>query len=350
MDDRVVLLKANRALCNQTEKLDLPSISQVHPQASLDGSQYNQYSAKRSSVLGGQTSNPQIPEAYSSGVPSVAATSRTTSIDSLSYGNQYPSSVTSLSSHTSVGSTIGLKSPPVSPANLQHPSSVQGLPQQYLNSQHGRQSYAQYPESYRYAMNNQPPHNWDSHQSQMSNSQSYAGQPATAGGMPQYAHYQQHQQMMHPSSGAYAPSSGSYGHYTYGNGVTSPPGSAQSVSASMSSQMNSQLLPLPGRSKSDIFSDTFTDSCQAMATAGSSQHYVGSVGAPTQTYPQSFDTSGQVAPAGMKPRVTATLWEDEGSMCFQVEAKGVCVARRDGTEPCLCVHMHDIWPKPTICL
>lgn len=37
----------------------------------------------------------------------------------------------------------------------------------------------------------------------------------------------------------------------------------------------------------------------------------------------------------MKPRVTATLWEDEGSMCFQVEAKGVCVARRDGTAPCI---------------
>jgi enhanced filamentous growth protein 1 len=32
----------------------------------------------------------------------------------------------------------------------------------------------------------------------------------------------------------------------------------------------------------------------------------------------------------MKPRVTATLWEDEGSLCFQVEAKGVCVARREG--------------------
>jgi enhanced filamentous growth protein 1 len=28
--------------------------------------------------------------------------------------------------------------------------------------------------------------------------------------------------------------------------------------------------------------------------------------------------------------VTATLWEDEGSLCFQVEAKGVCVARREG--------------------
>ncbi|KKF92291.1 Cell pattern formation-associated protein stuA [Ceratocystis platani] len=42
-----------------------------------------------------------------------------------------------------------------------------------------------------------------------------------------------------------------------------------------------------------------------------------------------MDTTGQIAPPGMKPRVTATLWEDEGSVCFQVEAKGICVARRE---------------------
>lgn len=42
-----------------------------------------------------------------------------------------------------------------------------------------------------------------------------------------------------------------------------------------------------------------------------------------------FDATGQVAPPGMKPRVAATLWEDEGSLCFQVEARGVCVARRE---------------------
>ena len=55
-------------------------------------------------------------------------------------------------------------------------------------------------------------------------------------------------------------------------------------------------------------------------------------GGPGGSYnsPHSFDTTGQVAPPGMKPRVTATLWEDEGSLCFQVEAKGVCVARREG--------------------
>jgi protein SOK2 len=42
-----------------------------------------------------------------------------------------------------------------------------------------------------------------------------------------------------------------------------------------------------------------------------------------------FDTTGQHNPPGMKPRVTATLWEDEGSLCFQVEARGICVARRE---------------------
>ena len=61
-------------------------------------------------------------------------------------------------------------------------------------------------------------------------------------------------------------------------------------------------------------------------------HYVGAPqGPPASSYSSQPDPSGQVAPSGMKPRVTATLWEDEGCMCFQVETKGICVARRDGT-------------------
>lgn len=71
-----------------------------------------------------------------------------------------------------------------------------------------------------------------------------------------------------------------------------------------------------------------------MPQSGPQHGYVGAAG--IQGYPQqNYDTTGQVAPPGMKPRVTATLWEDEGSMCFQVEAKGVCVARRDGTVHCM---------------
>jgi hypothetical protein len=33
-----------------------------------------------------------------------------------------------------------------------------------------------------------------------------------------------------------------------------------------------------------------------------------------------------------RPRVTTTLWEDEGTFCFQVEANGVCVARREDND------------------
>lgn len=66
-----------------------------------------------------------------------------------------------------------------------------------------------------------------------------------------------------------------------------------------------------------------------------SQHtYVGTGGAPGHGYgaqpAHQIDQTGQIGPPGTKPRVTATLWEDEGSLCFQVEAKGVCVARREG--------------------
>lgn len=43
------------------------------------------------------------------------------------------------------------------------------------------------------------------------------------------------------------------------------------------------------------------------------------------------DATGQIAPPGTgKPKVAATLWEDEGTLCFQVEANGICVTRRHG--------------------
>ena len=71
-----------------------------------------------------------------------------------------------------------------------------------------------------------------------------------------------------------------------------------------------------------------------MMPGPTAQPYVPANATPTQAYPNTqpqstFDATGQIAPPGMKPRVTATLWEDEGSLCFQVEAKGVCVARRE---------------------
>lgn len=139
--------------------------------------------------------------------------------------------------------------------------------------------------------------------SHMTAGQPPAPQTVTSG----MAHYPHHQPpLLQPGPGQYSPAQGynnQYGGYT--NGITSPQTAGHQVTGTMGPQGN--VLPLP-----------------AMAA--------GQAGMPNQPYPpqQGFDTTGQVAPPGMKPRVTATLWEDEGSLCFQVEAKGVCVARREG--------------------
>ncbi|KAI5776641.1 hypothetical protein EDC01DRAFT_451091 [Geopyxis carbonaria] len=103
------------------------------------------------------------------------------------------------------------------------------------------------------------------------------------------------------------------------NGVSSPAGQP-GVSGPMSVHANQQLLPLPP-------SMTPNHSPLASVSAGGQQTPSSTTAGAYNTQP--FDTTGQMAPAGMKPRVAATLWEDEGSLCFQVEARGVCVARRE---------------------
>ena len=110
-----------------------------------------------------------------------------------------------------------------------------------------------------------------------------------------------------------------------GSGVTSPAGQPGGVPGPMAVHPSQPMLPLP------------------QGSALSNNHPpLGSVSQGGPQTPQSataggyntnhsFDATGQLAPPGMKPRVAATLWEDEGSLCFQVEARGVCVARREGT-------------------
>ncbi|KAF4990776.1 hypothetical protein FGRMN_8265 [Fusarium graminum] len=94
-----------------------------------------------------------------------------------------------------------------------------------------------------------------------------------------------------------------YSPYGYAqNGAPTP-----AVSTSMPAPQN--VLPIPG----------------ALSNQGAMQQQ----GYSNNGNNNSFDTTGQHNPPGMKPRVTATLWEDEGSLCFQVEARGICVARRE---------------------
>lgn len=65
----------------------------------------------------------------------------------------------------------------------------------------------------------------------------------------------------------------------------------------------------------------------ASATAGPA----GAISAGGVMPPTSYNATPQYStqlPLAGRHRVTTTLWEDEGTLCFQVDAKGVCVARR----------------------
>ncbi|KAI8669329.1 Cell pattern formation-associated protein STUA [Fusarium keratoplasticum] len=193
-----------------------------------------------------------------------------------SIGSSIGSHSGSQSSYTSVASSHGPKTPsPTLPINaITGPSTTipsydamngQGAPEMYY-SQH------------------------------MSGGQAPAPQTVTSGAM---SHYTQQQPPLLPPGHAAAYSTPSYSHYPYAaNGLTSPPPAQPTVSNPMAPQ---NVLPLPGAGNQNPMQNQYTG----------------------------FDTTGQQPPPGMKPRVTATLWEDEGSLCFQVEARGICVARRE---------------------
>lgn len=249
-------------------KLDLPSISQVHPRGQ-DPVPYSE-SLQRQSYMPGE----RLPS-LASLPPGQAYSPGTSSPRVSSIASSHASHADSQSSFTSAPSSLGPKTPsPTFPIHaITGPATT----------------IATYD-----AMNQGQP---DMYYQHMSAPQPHTPQPVTSGAM---SHYPQPQpQLLHPGPSQYGHPP-AYNGYGYTNGLTSPP--AAPVSNQMGPQPN--VLPLPGGNPQ-----------------GGVQHSYGG-----------YDTTGQVSPAGMKPRVTATLWEDEGSLCFQVEARGICVARREGTQ------------------
>jgi protein SOK2 len=265
-------------LRQETEKLD-PSNSQQQPRGSTDGSYYHQdaprslYSERLPSLA-----LTHVTQAYSSSTSSP----RVGSISSASSSN-----LGSQSSFTTAASTNGPKTPgPLSPA----------LAASSMPPSHGQGPYEHYP-----AMNSQASEMY--YPQHMSTGQAPPPQTVTSPYTHQHQHPHQHPHphsqppLLQPGPGQYpAPQYGSQ--YAYTNGLTPPAGPP------VSNPMNAPqpVLPLPGVSQ------------QGMGPS---------------SYSAGFDTTGQIQPPGMKPRVTATLWEDEGSLCFQVEARGICVARRE---------------------
>ncbi|KAL8787294.1 MAG: hypothetical protein Q9213_002285 [Squamulea squamosa] len=295
---------------SNTEKLELPSITQVHNRGPADVPWFNHATySQRPLFSGDRLPDLQLPQNFGANASYGTLTSRTSGSTSA-----YPSQHAPATIYPGTQPNIGLKTPSPSPTSLNGTAPSNGLLEDtvehpYTNPEHSGQQYPPTHDSYGNNMNQHPQY-IDSQAPHLPGGPSYTSQAPGPGSMPQYATYQQQPSVMHPGSNSYAPSPSGYGQYSGYNGVTSPHTAQQG-----SSSMGSQMLPLP-----------------TMPPSGHAQHPYGSgPGGAAQAYPpqQMQDTTGQVAPPGMKPRVTATLWEDEGSMCFQVEAKGVCVARRD---------------------
>lgn len=203
-----------------------------------------------------------------------AYSSSTGSPPGSSLGSSISSHAGSQSSYTSAAPSLGAKTPPT-PSSAEY----QGI--------HGPVATAGGYEAYP-AMNQAPQDPNSMYYQPQQSHISGSGPPAVSSSM---AHYPPPPQPLLQPGPQYPPPQHPYS--GYGSYVTSPP------SGPVPGGMAPNVLPLPGQ-------------------PGMPNQYSG------------FDTTGQVAPPGMKPRVTATLWEDEGSLCFQVEARGICVARREG--------------------
>ncbi len=309
----------------RTEKLDLPSISQVQTRGPSDVPFYNHHAAQRPLYANDRLPSfplPQPQQAYSSGTSSPRVGSLSSLGSSILNGSSH-------SSYTTASSSNGPKTPsPTLPANTGLPVP---LAQSSYNSTPPLAPSYSYPHEQYQNMNHHPQDMY--YPSHMSAGQPPPPQTVTSSGM----HYSQHQQqppLLQPGPAQYSPAPPPYNQYPYSNGLTSPQSAAHPGQGPMGGQGN--VLPLPTMS---------------------AQPGIGGQGYGPQ---QGFDTTGQIAPPGMKPRVTATLWEDEGSLCFQVEAKGVCVARREGMH----IHLtgcerrrtnrerrqsHDKWHKASKC-
>ena len=229
-----------------TEKLELPSISQVQTRGPADIPFYNSHYAQRPILSSDRLPHLNLPQSYAASSSYGPAPPRSVLPEPQGAGSHYVTS-----GYSSAQQGIGLKTPSPSPtAQNLTPPHPHGLsddsPEQPEYPQHtqGIQPYDPVAERFKDAMNQQQ--YMESHPSYSSAGQSYASQPTTAGNMSHYPQYQQQPPVLQPGPGAYAPSPTYNQPYGYANGVTSPQSAGHPVPSSMGSQMNSAMLPLPG--------------------------------------------------------------------------------------------------------
>jgi protein SOK2 len=274
--------------------LALPSISQVQSSRGPVESWYGSQQTPRPAVSGERL--PALTQIQSHGASSASSSPRGGSGGSYS-SSVYNGSVSSATSYTpSVNGQHTFKTP--SPESTpQSYGREGGQLHDHQSPPFGQQGVSGigFGVEYQNSMNQIGAYNPnDVHQSNMATA--HAHPPTSGPGLG--GHYTSYPPMLSTGHPGYPATT--YSSYAYPAAYSGTP-----VTSSMSNIAHPPPL-------------TTMQSAPTAALPGT-QNYVG----------HAMDTTGQIAPPGVKPRVTATLWEDEGTLCFQVEAKGVCVARRE---------------------
>lgn len=244
-----------------TEKLELPSISQVHSRGVVESSWYSSQYAPRPPVSSERL--PALPQIQ----PQVSSSSTSSSPRGESFGSSsvYNGSNSSHTSYSSVnGHITGLKTP--SPEQTHQSLTRAGPPlnahqrpespyhhhhQQPHSQQHGHHEYG-YGGADSYGSMNHNPYTDLPHQSHMNHAQ---GHPPSSGPPPTMAPYSHYSQppILQPGHQTYQSAQPPYGQYPYSHSVAQPQSSGHPVSSSMSGALvPPQPLPLPGKNSLNI--------------------------------------------------------------------------------------------------
>ena len=225
-----------------TEKLELPSISQVQTRGPAETPWPSSHYSSRPLFSGDRLPNLNLPQSYIA-TPGYSF-SRTGGQDHLVSGS---------SSYPHHNSGIGLKTPSPSPTSQCSAPPTHNLKEDIVENldyaPRGQEVHSQGRniDNFPNTMNQQQQYLGSEH-SHLSAGQSYQPQPTTAGGMAQYSSYQQQQPpVLQPGPNNYAPAPTHYGQYSYPNGLASPQSAGHPVSSSMGTLMNSGLLPPPSK-------------------------------------------------------------------------------------------------------
>ena len=265
-----------------------------------------------------------------------------------STGAQGPSSQAQPSSQTST-SSVGQQQPSLQPLHSnpqlqsQHPRGSSSMPQyqQYPSNYYSDQ----YQQQYQQLVNgtNQSSILGQSGQPQLATQPQphlQPPQPVNAGtmgqyqssmGIPQqfpYSYYMQFNQSQNQSNDM---------NYPYSRYSNYPPTASASTSTSAAPPQNysvyQQSIPQISNQITQPQPQHYSNVNNHGATPAPGGDAAGSYSSNYTPVPDTLNSSnnssvGQYQPPGVRPRVTTTMWEDEKTLCYQVDANNVSVVRR----------------------